>query len=115
MESTFWFSLKEGINKKLRQADKNIPTICSVVGMLKILFLYKMWLLPFFSVNDAVYGITVEEISLERIKTEEAIAFLPDAIKEILAMIFTGKPPTVMIAPGINSQITPKYNLLANN
>ena len=60
--SIFWFSLDESINKKLRNADKRIPTICSVLGMLKVLVLHYFCLLPFCRIDDAVFGITVEEV-----------------------------------------------------
>jgi len=63
LQSTFWFSLSESVNKKLRVADKRIPTICSVLGMLKILALHYLCLLPFCQIEDAVFGITVEEVN----------------------------------------------------
>lgn len=58
----FWFSLVESINKKLRLKDKNIATITSIQGMLRVLALYYIGLLPFFPVHDKVFGITVEEV-----------------------------------------------------
>lgn len=61
--NAFWFSLVEGINKKLRLKDENIATITSIQGMLRVLALYYMGLLPFFPVRDKVFGITVEEVS----------------------------------------------------
>jgi hypothetical protein len=36
--------------------------------MLKTLFFYYTGLLPFVSIDDSVFGITVEEISLKKIK-----------------------------------------------
>ena len=62
--NVYWFSLDEKINRQLRQADSDIPTITSVPGMLKTLVLYYTGLLPFFELDDAVFGITVEEVSL---------------------------------------------------
>ena len=61
-ETVYWFSLIESINKKLRVKDNSIPTITSVVGMLKILMLYYSGLLPICSLDDAVFGITVDEV-----------------------------------------------------
>lgn len=58
----FWFSLDEKINKKLRKMDPAIPTVVSILGSLKILGLYHLGLLPFTELDDAVYGITIEEV-----------------------------------------------------
>ncbi len=62
--STFWFSLEEKINSKLRKFDKNVPTITSIIGMLKVLFLHYLCMLPFVDIEDSVFGITVEEVLL---------------------------------------------------
>lgn len=61
-KNAFWFSLAEGINKKLRLQDNDIATITSIEGMLRVLALYYLGLLPLFSVHDKVFGITVEEV-----------------------------------------------------
>ncbi len=61
-QQVFWFSLDEKINKNLRRADPNIPTIVSIEGMLKVLVLYYVGLLPFIEIDDAVFGITLEEV-----------------------------------------------------
>jgi hypothetical protein len=60
--NAFWFSLVEGINKKLRAKDTDIATITSIQGMLRVLALYYSGLLPLFPVDDKVFGITVEEV-----------------------------------------------------
>ena len=62
-KNAFWFSLIEKINKKLRIKDENIATITSIEGMLRVLVLYYTGLLPFFSIHDKVFGITVEEVT----------------------------------------------------
>jgi hypothetical protein len=62
-KNAFWFSLSEGINKKLRLQDKEIATITSVEGMLRVLALYYLGLLPLFPVHDKVFGITLEEVN----------------------------------------------------
>eukprot|EP00981_Chlorochromonas_danica_P005122 scaffold1036_cov169-Ochromonas_danica.AAC.2 len=61
-KSVFWFSLHESINKKLRQKDKSIPTITSIQGMITILLFYYLGILPWIDLEDAVFGITVEEV-----------------------------------------------------
>lgn len=61
-QQVFWFSLNEKINCKLREMDPTIPTIVSIVGSLKTLALYHLGLLPFLELQDAVYGITIEEV-----------------------------------------------------
>ncbi len=62
LKSVFWFSLDEKINKKLRKCDASVPTITSIQGMLTVLFLYYLGILPFVDIQDAVFGITVEEV-----------------------------------------------------
>lgn len=67
-KNVFWFSLSEGINKKLRLQDKDIATITSIEGMLRVLALYYLGLLPLFPVHDKVFGITLEEVSAIQMK-----------------------------------------------
>lgn len=62
-KQVFWFSLDEKINKNLRRADPHIPTIVSIEGMLKVLVYYYLGILPFVELEDAVFGITLEEVS----------------------------------------------------
>jgi hypothetical protein len=57
-----WFSLSEGINKKLRQFDQTIPTVVSIPNAFKVLFQFHFGLLPFFHLDDAIFGITIEEV-----------------------------------------------------
>lgn len=97
----YWFSLSESINAQLRLRDPSIPTICSVPGMLKTFALYYTGLLPFCNIPDSVFGITVEEISLERIQHEKSLSGLPDAIKRLLAYFLSGKPSKLLLAPGL--------------
>lgn len=99
--NVYWFSLTEPINIKLRLRDPAIPTINSVPGMLRILILYYLGILPFFSIPDAVFGITVERIDLEKVRGESSLKGLPDAIKRLIAFVLQGKPSGVMVAPGL--------------
>jgi len=99
--SIYWFSLDEKINCQLRNADTTIPSITSVPNMMKTLLLYYTGLLPYYDLDDAVFGITVDEITIERIRHEAALKALPDWIKQLLAVLFRGRPPTIMIAPAL--------------
>lgn len=63
-DTVFWFCLDEKVNKKLRKADPSIPTVVSIMGMLKILVLYHTGVLPFFDIEDCVFGITTEKVRL---------------------------------------------------
>jgi len=67
-DSIFWFSLVEKINKKLRLKDSHIPNIVSVNGMLRILFSYYFGILPFMEIQEAVFGITLEEVMIKVLK-----------------------------------------------
>jgi glycerophosphoryl diester phosphodiesterase len=98
-QDVYWFSLDEKINEKLRAADPSIPTITSIPAMLRALILYYIGALPFCAIDDAVFGITVEEITLRQIRSEEALAGLPHWAHHLLAFIFRGKPPSAMVAP----------------
>lgn len=97
----YWFSLSEGINAALRRKDPSIPTICSVPGMLKTVALYYAGMLPFYHLPDAVFGITVEEITIERIRHEKSLEGLPDILKRVLAYFVRGKPSALLLAPGL--------------
>jgi hypothetical protein len=61
-KNVYWFSLVESINSKLRAKDATIPTINSIVGMLRTLLFYYTGLLPFVDIPDAAFGVTVEEV-----------------------------------------------------
>jgi len=97
----YWFSLSEPVNKKLRKADPSIPTICSVTTMLKTIFLYYMYLLPFINVDFDVFGITVEEITLQTVRNEKSLKRVPDVFKRLLHFILMGKPSYIMVAPSL--------------
>lgn len=97
--NVYWFSLIQKINKKLQNNDSKIPTITSIEEVLKLLFFYYIGILPFVSIDDAVFGITLEAISLSTIREEKALKGVPDWFKRILALLFKGKPPHAMIAP----------------
>jgi hypothetical protein len=62
-KNAYWFSLTESINSKLRVKDSTIPTITSIQGMLLVLLLHYAGLLPFWPLQDSVFGVTVEEAS----------------------------------------------------
>jgi glycerophosphoryl diester phosphodiesterase len=98
-QNCYWFSLTESINKKLRAKDPSIATITSISGMLRVLGLYYMGLLPFSSIDDCVFGVTVEEITLETVMKEKAIKGFPLWVKHSLAYMFRGRPPRPMVAP----------------
>jgi len=97
----YWFSLSEPVNRKLRKADPSIPTICSVTTMLKTIFLYYMYLLPFINVDFDVFGITVEEITLQKVRNEKSLKRVPDVFKRLLHFILMGKPSYIMVAPSL--------------
>lgn len=61
-QQVFWFSLEEKMNKDLRKADPTIPTVVSIEGLLKVLVFYYLGVLPFVEIDDAVFGITLEEV-----------------------------------------------------
>ncbi|KAJ1410509.1 PLC-like phosphodiesterase [Ochromonadaceae sp. CCMP2298] len=100
-QDVYWFSLDEKINKKLRAAEPSIPTITSIPAMLRTLILYHIGVLPFTTIDDAVFGITVDEITLQQIRSEPSLAGLPDLAHQILAFLFRGKPPSAMVAPAL--------------
>jgi len=99
-ENMYWFSLIESINAKLRAKDASIPTIISATSVLKVLLYYYIGLLPFVKLPDAVFGITVEEITLDRVRHEKALKDVPDVLKRLLAYLLSGKPSGVMVSPG---------------
>lgn len=62
-KNIIWFSLDENINIKLRSFNSSIPTITSIIGMLKILSYYYLGILPFINISDSVFGITVQAVN----------------------------------------------------
>jgi glycerophosphoryl diester phosphodiesterase len=83
-DDVFWFSLDERINKKLRAADGSIPSITSIPAMLKVLGMYYLGLLPFGEIEDAVFGVTVEQVRtphyFQRIDTANLLFLLLERI-----------------------------------
>jgi hypothetical protein len=125
-QNCYWFSLTEGINKKLRAKvgarlcsarshvsihppalcpsplkEPGIATITSVNGMLRVLALHYVGILPFCPIDDAVFGVTVEEITLDTVMKEKAVQSFPLWVKHLLAFVFRGRPPAPMVAPAL--------------
>lgn len=107
LDKTFWFSLKESINCKLRLHDPSIPTICSEIGMLKVLFLHYVGLLPFLPIDDYVFGITLEEISCDRIKKNETMRTLPVWLVDGISFLCRGSPPWILMVMHHTLHCTP--------
>jgi glycerophosphoryl diester phosphodiesterase len=132
IDKTFWFSLVEKINTKLRRFDSRIPTINSEIGMLKVLLYYYIGILPFMPIQDPVFGVTAEEvyimlyivllrkltlmgcayyiffpqqIPLARIQNNEIMKKVPVWLHHLLAKIVAGKPPSILIAPTLFSHL----------
>jgi glycerophosphoryl diester phosphodiesterase len=105
----FWFSLTDKINNKLKNKDTNILTINSVNGIMKTLLLYYTGLLLFFPIHDAVFGITLEEIPLTRINREPSLKNFPQWLKNIMAVIFKGKPPDIFNCPKLFTYLRKRY------
>ena len=78
-----------------------IATITSVTGMLRVLALHYLGLLPFCPIDDAVFGVTVEEITLDTVMKEKAVQGFPLWAKHALAYVFRGRPPAPMVAPAL--------------
>jgi glycerophosphoryl diester phosphodiesterase len=104
-KAMYWFSLDEGINAKLRAKDSNIPTINSVAGMLKTVILHRLGILPFLALPDAVFGITMEEITLEKVRKERVLKALPDWAKRLVAYALAGKPSGFLLNPALFSHL----------
>ena len=121
-KDAFWFSLRHGITNKLRGYNPAIPTITPIITVFQTLFFFYIGLLPFVDLDDAVFGITLEEVcnslfssfmtfsyslfrrqqvTLEKIRRESALQGFPDWCKVALSYIFAGKPPTMMLCPSL--------------
>jgi hypothetical protein len=97
-KQVYWFSLDEKINKHLRVYDKKLPSVVSIQAILLILFYYYSGILPFIHLQDRVFGITLEEITLEKIQHEKATKKLPFWIQKILHRLFQGRPPKIFLS-----------------
>ena len=71
----------------------------SIDGMLKVLVLYFLCLLPFVYLPECVYGVPFLEITYDSIRQEQSFKSLPNFMVSILAHIFQGKPPSVLLVP----------------
>ena len=100
-ERIVWFSLKTQINNKLRRYDPTIPTIVSAVETLQYVFFYYLGLIPFMSMPFCVFGITLQEIPLSRLRNEASLKDIPDPIKRALAWLLAGCPPWMFACPGL--------------
>lgn len=103
MQQVFWFCLDEAVNTKLRhwEGATSLPLITSVQGMLRVFLLYYLGVLPLCSVDCDVFGITTEDISLDKIRRESSLRGLPDLAKQWLAAVFGGKPSRAMLCPAL--------------
>jgi lysophospholipase D len=61
-DTVLWFSLKEKVNKSLRTFDSGLPTLTSVDNMLKIIMAYYCGVMPFMTIQDKVFGITLDPV-----------------------------------------------------
>ena len=50
-------------------------------------------------------GIPFTEITYDSIREESSFKALPDAVIAVLAYIFQGKPPTVLLAPTLHTHL----------
>lgn len=94
----FWFSLDEKININLMKFNEKLYRITSIQGMLLILAQYYLGILPFMKIQNHVFGITVEQITMEKVQHEKATEKLPYAIQYFLTVLFMGRPPYLMIS-----------------
>lgn len=62
VDNVFWFSLQDGINRKLWAMDPSVSKMSSIAGMLKVLGLYYIGLLPFVDIEFDVLGLTIDEV-----------------------------------------------------
>ena len=69
--------------------------------MLRVLALHYLGILPFCPIDDAVFGVTVEEITLDTVMKEKAVQSFPLWVKHLLAFVFRGRPPAPMVAPAL--------------
>ncbi len=104
-KNVVWFSLNEGICKKLRDFDPNMPTIASVTMTLKIVLYYYLGILPFMSLPFNVFGITADEVDINRLNSEPSFNSLPTFMKQILAFLLEGRPPYMMNSPRLFSHM----------
>ena len=88
--STVWFSLKRSTNKKLRAYDADLPTVCSVEGLLITMFLYYACLLPFVSLKHSIFSLPCFDITAEAIKDD--LPCIPLALCRVLNSLLGGKP-----------------------
>ena len=100
-ERIVWFSLQTRINNKLRVYDSSMPTIVGAAEALQYVFLYYLGLVPFMTMPFCIFGITLQDIPLSRLRNESSLKAIPDPIKRILAWLLAGCPPWFFACPGL--------------
>jgi glycerophosphoryl diester phosphodiesterase len=102
-DRVFWFSLRDVINRKLKDFDPSIPRITGVIECLTSFLLYYMGILPFLSLNFSVFGITADELPYTRLRGETALKAVPDWILKVVAFFVSGSPPWLLASHGMIS------------
>jgi len=97
VEGLVWFSLQEKINQTLREAHPEVPRITSVFSMIKYISLYWMGLLPFFAVQEDIFGVPIDKVDYARIRGNSGLKSLPDFACYLIFLIFGGDPPEALM------------------
>ena len=92
-ERIIWFSLKTPIVNKLRAYDASMPTIVGALEALQYALCYYMGILPFLSLPFCVFGITLQDLPLSKLRSERSLSALPDALMVLLSYLLAGCPP----------------------
>eukprot|EP00639_Heterosigma_akashiwo_P011753 CAMPEP_0206366572 /NCGR_PEP_ID=MMETSP0294-20121207/3530_1 /ASSEMBLY_ACC=CAM_ASM_000327 /TAXON_ID=39354 /ORGANISM="Heterosigma akashiwo, Strain CCMP2393" /LENGTH=216 /DNA_ID=CAMNT_0053812659 /DNA_START=766 /DNA_END=1416 /DNA_ORIENTATION=- len=96
-----WFSMQPGTNRRLGRSAPSVPRVTSVPDMLRLLLLYYAGLLPFVGIEHEIFGVPMDKVDYERIRDQKSLKGLPDWVCRMLAVLFSGTPPKLMIPSGM--------------
>jgi len=68
-----WFSLTTGVNGLLKIKNPSIPTITSVVALMKYAICHQIGILPFMDIKEEIVGLTLVKIDFDFLKTVPAL------------------------------------------
>lgn len=104
----FWFSLQPGLNSNLRSFDASVPCITSLPNILRVLMCYALGIAPFIDLQCDVFGIDCRIIDQERVDNEKSIKSLPQWAKNLIAYLFQGSPPQLLLLPYLYAMLRKK-------
>jgi len=76
-----------------------------VPKMIRVLLAFYFGVLPLIPIEERILGFAADKVDYERIKHTAALHSFPDFVKRLLAAVFAGDPPSLMLNPLLFSHL----------